>query len=127
MEAELQAVRAEAQWNFTTNEFATDPDSFEQVGCIHSTQGVEFDYVGIIIGNDLRYEDGHVITDQKAVAKTDNSSGIRTCTDRVKADRLIRNTYKTLLSRGQKGCYVFCEDKNLNEYIKTRLSCQTVN
>ena len=112
----------EAQWNFTTNEFATDPNSFEQVGCIHSTQGVEFDYVGIIVGKDLRYENGAVVTDQKAVARTDNSSGIRSCTDREKADRLIRNTYKTLLSRGQKGCYVFCEDEALSNYLKSRLS-----
>ena len=43
----------EAQWNFETNSFATDPNSFEQVGCIHSTQGLEFDYVGIIIGKDM--------------------------------------------------------------------------
>ena len=43
-----------AQWNFSTDGFAIDPNSFEQVGCIHSTQGLEFDYVGIIIGLDLR-------------------------------------------------------------------------
>lgn len=112
----------EAQWNFTTNEFATDPESFEQVGCIYSTQGLEFDYVGIIIGRDLRYENGEVITDQKSVARSDNSSGIRTCKDKEKADRLIRNTYKTLLSRGQKGCYVYCEDENLSNYISKRLA-----
>ena len=111
----------EAQWNFTTDRFATDPDSFEQVGCIHSTQGVEFDYVGIIIGKDLRYENGKVITDQTKAAKSDGSSGIRTCKDKALADRLIRNTYKTLLSRGQKGCYIYCEDEQLGQYIKSRL------
>ncbi|MBR3354520.1 MAG: DUF2075 domain-containing protein [Oscillospiraceae bacterium] len=116
----------EAQWNFTTDKFATDPESFEQVGCIYSTQGVEFEYVGIIIGKDLRYEKGKVITDQKAVAKTENSSGIRTSKDLVKADRLIRNIYKTLLSRGQKGCYVYCEDKDLAHYIKMRLDKITI-
>ena len=111
----------EAQWNFTTDRFATDPESFEQVGCIHSTQGVEFDYVGIIIGQDLRYENGTVITDQTKDAKTDGSSGIRTCKDPYLADRLIRNTYKTLLSRGQKGCYVYCEDEALNHYFRSKL------
>ena len=116
----------EAQWNFTTDRFATDPESFEQVGCIYSTQGVEFEYVGIIIGKDLRYEDGKVITDQKAVAKTENSSGVRTCKDPIKADRLIKNIYKTLLSRGQKGCYVYCEDKSLSCYIKKRLNSRTI-
>lgn len=111
----------EAQWNFATDSFATDPESFEQVGCIHSTQGVEFDYVGIIIGKDLRYENGKVITDRSKVAVTDNSSKIRTCRDEKLADRLIRNTYKTLLSRGQKGCFVYCEDEALRGLINKRV------
>ena len=110
-----------AQWNFSTDGFAIDPDSFEQVGCIHSTQGLEFDYVGIIIGLDLRYENGHVITDRFKRAKSDASiKGLKN--DEKLGDRIIRNTYKTLLSRGQKGCYVYCEDKALAEYLKKRLS-----
>ena len=110
-----------AQWNFSTDGFAIDPNSFEQVGCIHSTQGLEFDYVGIIIGLDLRYENGHVITDRFMRAKSDAS--IKGLKDNEKlGDRIIRNTYKTLLSRGQKGCYVYCEDKALSSYLKKRLS-----
>ncbi len=112
----------EAQWNFTTDSFAIDENSFDQVGCIHSTQGLEFDYVGIIIGKDLIYRDGEVLTDTGAIARSDNSSGIRSCKDRAKADRLIRNTYKVLLSRGQKGCFVYCEDHALNEYMKARVN-----
>ncbi len=114
-----------AQWNFTTDQFASDPDSFEQVGCIHSTQGLEFDYVGIIIGLDLRYENGRVITDRTKRAKSDNSvrgeSLIPGMTKEELVDRIIRNTYRTLLSRGQKGCYIYCEDKPLSEYLKKRL------
>jgi DUF2075 family protein len=108
-------------WNFSTDEFAIDPESFDQVGCIHSTQGLEFDYVGIIIGKDLRYENGKVITDKNQTAISDKSSGVRTCKDLVLADRIIRNTYKTLLSRGQKGCYIFIQDKELSNYIKRKL------
>ena len=101
-----------AQWNFSTDGFAIDPNSFEQVGCIHSTQGLEFDYVGIIIGLDLRYEKGHVITDRFKRAKSDASiKGLKN--NEELGDRIIRNTYKTLLSRGQKGCYIYCEDKAL--------------
>ena len=112
----------EAQWNFDTNTFATNPDSFEQVGCIHSTQGLEFEYVGIIIGKDLQYADGMVITDYTQRDKNDKTiCGIRTQSDRVLADRIIRNTYKTLMSRGQKGCYIYCEDSNLADYIRERL------
>ena len=110
-----------AQWNFSTDGFAIDPNSFEQVGCIHSTQGLEFDYVGIIIGLDLRYVDGHVITDRTKRAKSDASiKGLKN--NESLGDRIIRNTYKTLLSRGQKGCYIYCEDKALSQYLKQRLS-----
>ena len=114
-----------AQWNFTTDTFAFDEDSFEQVGCIHSTQGLEFDYVGIIIGKDLRYENGVVITDRSKRAKSDATvKALRGRTQEEKekqADTIIRNTYKTLLSRGKFGCYVYCEDKELAKYLKDKL------
>ena len=110
-----------AKWNFSNSLFAIAPDSFDQVGCIHTTQGLEFDYCGIIIGQDLRYEDGKVITDPSKEAISDKSSGIRSCKDKVLADKLIRNTYKTLMSRGQKGCFLYCEDKALLEYISRML------
>lgn len=73
------------------------------------------------MGQDLRYEDGQVITDPSKEAMSDKSSGIRSCKDKVLADKLIRNTYKTLMSRGQKGCYLYCEDKPLLEYISRML------
>ncbi len=116
-----------AKWNFaTTKTWAIDKDSFEQVGCIHTCQGLEFDYCGVIIGKDLRYENGCVITDCKRRAKDDHSLfGLLNPKERKtngpKIDRIIRNTYKTLLSRGQKGCYIFCENKALSAYIKERL------
>lgn len=111
-----------AQWNFSTDEFAIDPDSFEQVGCIHSTQGLEFEYVGIIIGLDLRFENGRVITDPSKRAKSDASlKGYKDKGGLPLADKIIRNTYKTLLTRGQKGCYVYCQDKALGQYMKERI------
>ena len=110
-----------AQWNFSTTDFAIDPSSFDQVGCIHSTQGLEFDYVGIIIGKDLRYVNGEVITDSTMRAKNDTS--IRGAKGNfLLLDRIIRNTYKTLLSRGQKGCYVYCEDKPLGKFLQKKLN-----
>lgn len=113
-----------AQWNFADTEtFAIDEDSFEQVGCIHTTQGLEFDYVGIIIGKDLVFKNGKVETDFLRRARTDKSlSGIRSSKNYALADRIIRNTYKTLLSRGQKGCYVYCEDVALRDYMRKMMS-----
>jgi DUF2075 family protein len=112
-----------AKWNFSsTNTWAIDEDSFDQVGCIHTSQGLEFDYVGIIIGEDLIYKDGKVITDFTKRAKTDASlKGIKSNKNHDLADRIIRNTYKTLMTRGQKGCFVYCEDLKLTNHFKSAL------
>ena len=92
------------------------------VGCIHTSQGLEFDYVGVIIGKDLIYKDEKVCTNYLARAKTDSSlKGIKKNRNFELADRIIRNTYRTILSRGQKGCYIYCEDKELSKYILSRL------
>ena len=111
----------EARWNLENDKiWAINPNSFEEVGCIHTAQGLEFDYVGVLIGKDLKFADGRVVTDKTAISADDKSSGIRGANDDV-ARRLILNTYKTLLTRGQKGCFVFCEDDGLREYLKKSL------
>ena len=97
-------------------------------GCIHTSQGLEFDYTGVIIGNDMRFENGKVITDYTKRAKTDNSlKGIKTLAKKDKekadqvADEIIKNTYRTLMTRGMKGCYVYCTDAALAQYFKKLL------
>ncbi|MEQ6377731.1 DUF2075 domain-containing protein [Bacillaceae bacterium S4-13-56] len=116
-------------WNLdNTATWAIDEESVQEAGCIHTCQGLEFDYVGVIIGDDLRYEDDKVITDHSKRAKTDQSlKGIKkmlkenpTTVEKL-ADQIIRNTYRTLMTRGQKGCYVYCTDKKLEEYLRSRL------
>ena len=112
-----------AKWNLENDKiWAINPNSFEEVGCIHTAQGLEFDYIGVLIGNDLRFDkaSGKIITDRTKISKDDKSSGIRSAKDDV-AERLIKNTYKTLLTRGQKGCFIYCEDKALVDYIRSFL------
>jgi uncharacterized protein len=63
----------------STGTWAIDEGSVDQVGCIHTCQGLEFDYVGVIIGDDMRFEDGRIITDYTRRAKSDASlKGIKT-------------------------------------------------
>ena len=83
---------------------------------------MEFEYVGVIVGNDLQYRNGRIITNQHAISASDKTSGIRNYKNAVKADELIRNTYRVLLSRGMKGCFLYCEDKLLADYIKKILN-----
>jgi DUF2075 family protein len=117
-------------WNFAQKSYlwSIKPDSVSEVGCIHTCQGLELDYVGIIIGKDLIYRDGQVLVDPASRAKTDTSiKGYKTMlkTDPEKAKELIRsiikNTYRTLMTRGMKGCYVWCEDEGLREYLRGSL------
>ena len=113
-------------WNLkNTSTFAIDEQSVNEAGCIHTSQGLEFDYVGVIIGNDMRYENGKVITDYTKRAKTDQSlKGIKSMykEDSRKAlklaDEIIKNTYRTLMTRGMKGCYVYCVDEGLADYFR---------
>lgn len=118
-------------WNLgNSSTWAIDKQSVNEIGCIHTCQGLEFDYVGVIIGDDLRYEDGHIITDYTKRAKTDQSiKGIKKIAkeegiDEAKkiTDSIIKNTYKTLMTRGMKGCYIYCTDKKLQNYFLDNLN-----
>jgi len=128
-EIKIPEKNFEISWNLETGEaFAIGENSINEAGCIHTVQGLEFDYVGVIIGDDMRYEDGHIITDYNKRAKSDNSlKGINKIAKEQGeevankiADTLIKNTYRTLMTRGMKGCYVYCTDKELQEYLKNR-------
>jgi DUF2075 family protein len=114
------------QWNLADDStYAITPNSIEQIGCIHTSQGLEFSYVGVIIGDDLRFENGKVITDYTKRAKTDTSlntlkgkANKKDVNAIIEIDKIIRNTYRTLMTRGMKGCYVYCTDKSLAEHLK---------
>ena len=117
-------------WNLgNTSTWAIDENSINEIGCIHTCQGLEFDYVGVIIGEDLRLENNQVITDFYKRANSDQSlKGLKTKAKKGdeeairEIDKIIRNTYKTLMTRGMKGCYVYCCDEKLKYYILKRVS-----
>ena len=120
----------EMSWNLgNSTTWAIDPESVNEVGCIHTCQGLEFDYIGVIIGDDLRYENNHIVTDYTKRAKTDTSlNGIKKIAKEQGqevankiADNIIKNTYRTLMTRGMKGCYVYCTNKELAEYFKNNI------
>ena len=119
-----------ATWNLTSDgsEWIISPKSVAEVGCIHTCQGLEVDYVGVIVGRDMRVIDGVLRTDPSARAKTDKSlAGYKKefkddpVSAELKADEIIRNTYRTLMSRGMKGCYVYFVDPATAEYFREHL------
>lgn len=126
-EIKIPEKNFEISWNLDSGEdFAIGSTSVNEAGCIHTVQGLEFDYVGVIIGEDLRYENGQIITDYTKRAKSDNSlKGINKIAKengegkaKQMADSIIKNTYRTLMTRGMKGCYVYCTNKELLMYFK---------
>jgi uncharacterized protein len=118
-----------AKWNLKDDGslWILKPDSVREVGCIHTCQGLELDYVGVIIGPDLVVRDGKVVTDGAQRSHRDSSMrgyiGLLH-TDRAaaqaKADLIIKNTYRTLMTRGTKGCYVYSVDPETNRYLQSQ-------
>jgi len=117
-----------AKWNLKSDgqSWLIKENSVKQIGCIHTCQGLELDYIGVIIGPDLIVRNGKIITDSSKRAKTDQSlKGLKKFKNedqKIIADKIIKNTYRTLLTRGMKGCYIYCTDKETQEYFRNKLS-----
>lgn len=118
------------QWNLDQDGslWIIAENSIEQVGCIHTCQGLEVDYIGVIIGPDLVVRDGQVVTSPHERDKNDKS--IRGWKKLMKeqpalaqheTDLIIKNTYRTLMTRGMKGCYLYCTDQETAQYFENRL------
>lgn len=118
------------KWNLASdgNVWIISPKSVNEVGCIHTCQGLEVDYVGVIVGNDLVVRNGEIVTNPEKRAKTDASlkgykkeSRENPKATAQKADAIIKNTYRTLMTRGMKGCYVYFTDKETENYFRNRM------
>ncbi|MFI7660909.1 DNA/RNA helicase domain-containing protein [Micromonospora parva] len=96
--------------------WATDPNGFGQVGCVYTAQGFEYDWSGVIIGPDLVARDGQLVT-RREQSKDPAFRSRKTLSD-GEADRLIRNTYKVLLTRGMRGTVLYATDPETQEYLR---------
>lgn len=118
------------KWNLTEDgkTWIIRSDSVNEIGCIHTCQGLEVDYIGVIVGEDLIVRNGQVITDASKRATSDYSvygykKLLKENHDKTQEtlDMIIKNTYRTLMTRGMKGCYVYFVDKETEEYFKGRI------
>ena len=119
------------QWNLAQDGglWITADRSVEQIGCIHTCQGLEVDYIGVIVGPDLIARSGKVVTRPEKRSRQDQSiKGYKKALAaepeeaRRKADAIIKNTYRTLMTRGMKGCYVYCTDPETADHFRTRIA-----
>ncbi len=86
--------------------WASDPAGFEQVGCVYTAQGFEYDYAGVIIGPDLVWRTDHWVAQPQHSHDSQVKRG-----DAGQFDQAVRNTYKVLLTRGMRGATVFSTDE----------------
>ena len=114
------------KWNLKTDGslWILKPETVNEIGCIHTCQGLEVDYIGVIIGPDILVRNGEIITDAAKRSKNDSSvRGYKTLLKsdpgeaRARAEIIIKNTYRTLMTRGQKGCFIYCIDPETNDYF----------
>lgn len=118
------------QWNLDQDGslWIIAENSVEQVGCIHTCQGLEVDYIGVIIGPDLVVRNGQVVTSPHDRDKHDKSirgwkklMKEQPTLARQETDLIIKNTYRTLMTRGMKGCFLYCTDPETAQYFASRL------
>jgi DUF2075 family protein len=118
------------KWNLTSDgsNWMIAPNSIHEVGCIHTCQGLEGDYMGVIVGPDLAIEDGLLVGKADGRAKHDKSlQGLKAALGdhpveaNKKADRLIRNTYRTMMTRGMVGTFIYCDNPEVATFLRRSL------
>ena len=100
--------------------WATDPNGINQIGCVYSIQGFELDYVGVIWGRDLRYD----FDQQSWIGDKSESADAVVKRSKERFVDLVKNTYRVLLSRGIKGCYITFLDRDTERFVKSRIEQQ---
>lgn len=117
------------KWNLKDDGFLwiMKEDSINEIGCIHTCQGLELDYMGVIIGPDLVVRNGEVVTNAMARVGADKTVHgkkqlIKSPEGRTLLDLVIKNTYRTLMTRAMKGCYVYCTDPETAAYLRKRIT-----
>lgn len=115
------------KWNLATDGmlWILSPESVNEIGCIHTCQWLEVDYIGVIIWDDLIVRNGEVLVAPSKRAKTDASlkwykKAMWETPDETRkfVKEIIKNTYRTLMTRGMKGCYIYSTDAETREYFK---------
>ncbi len=117
---DIEIDGVQLRWNSVMTDWVNSPKSVEEVGCIHTIQGYDLNYAGVIIGPELSYDpaQGTLIINEK---KYLDINGKRSISHPDELKRYIINIYKTLLTRGIHGTYLYIVDPELRKYFKAVL------
>lgn len=110
-------------WNSRHDQYtwAIDETKSHQIGCIHTSQGLEFDYIGVILGKDIYYDPANHTVNGDYANYYDKTGKVGLKNKPDELSRYIKNIYRVLMTRGIKGCAIFCCDKNMQAYMRERL------
>ncbi|MCR9290970.1 MAG: DUF2075 domain-containing protein [Bacteroidetes bacterium] len=115
---DIQIGDIQLKWNGTNNDWINSENSINEVGCIHTTQGYDLNYSGIIFGNEISYDpktEKIIINEKNYFDKL----GKQSITDPKELKNFITNIYKTIMLRGIKGTYIYVCDPKLREYFES--------
>lgn len=115
---DIEIENSKLRWNSTNIDWVNSPNAIDEIGCIHTTQGYDLNYTGVIFGNEISYskEKGEI------VIKAENyfdANGKQSIKDPSELKVFILNIYKTIMLRGIKGTYVYACDKDLRDYLSS--------
>ncbi|MGJ8684705.1 MAG: DNA/RNA helicase domain-containing protein [Nonlabens sp.] len=117
---DINIENSNLRWNSTNIDWVNSPNALNEVGCIHTTQGYDLNYAGVIFGNEITYSKEK----DEIVIIADNyfdANGKQSITDPNELKEFIVNIYKTIMLRGIKGTYVYACDKELREYLSNHI------
>ncbi len=118
---DIEIDNIKLKWNTTNSDWINSPNAVDEVGCIHTTQGYDLNYAGIIFGHEIGYDKD---TNQIIIHENNyfDRNGKQSISDPEELKVFILNIYKTILLRGIKGTYIYVCDPDLREYISSHLS-----
>mgnify|MGYP003624165732 CR=1 len=115
---DIEIEGSKLRWNSTNIDWVNSPNAIDEVGCIHTTQGYDLNYAGVIFGNEISYSKEK----QEIIIKEENyfdANGKQSIKDPSELKAFIVNIYKTIMLRGIKGTYVYACDKELRDYMSS--------
>jgi uncharacterized protein len=118
---DIEIDNVQLKWNSVDKDWVNSENSVNEVGCIHTTQGYDLNYSGIIFGNEISYDKIHnkIIINKE---KYHDKLGKQSIENPEILKSYIINIYKTMMLRGIKGTYVYACDKDLRDYLKRHIS-----
>ena len=114
---DIEIESTKLRWNSIAVDWVNSKNSINEVGCIHTTQGYDLNYTGVIIGPEIDYD----FDNQKLIIYKDrykDKAGKNTIKDESILKNFVLNIYRTILLRGIKGTYIYACNENLRKYLK---------